>query len=381
MMFSSIVGQPRATEALRQGLAAEKLYPSLIFHGPAGIGKLTTALELARAALCPSPEDSPCGRCSVCRRIDPVAHLHPDVRVVFPERLSDFRKGGEATERASPPRGRAPEEHSAAIDLQERQAVVMKNSSWTVLIDRVRQCIAALHRRPAEGKRSLLIIDQAHRMGNEAANAILKILEEPPPHAVIVLLTASLHALLPTIRSRCQAIQFQLVPATEIATLLVSRYAIDRDEARLRAALSGGRIGEAIDLDVAAFRARRETMLEILAELWQHADPGLAVARAEVIAKRGDETQADLEILMTLLRDLMILEASGGEATALINADIVPQLETLRARASAVSPRCVDNLDAVVSGIRQRGNRQLLIEDFLLDLLPGATVRPPSHSL
>ena len=200
----TILGQPRATSALQRALEAGQIFPSLVFHGPAGAGKLATALLLGRALLCRAPVERPCGECRSCRRIGERALVHPDVRLVLPEKKSDF-------ERADADAG-----GQAGIAPQELQAEAIANPVWSVLIDRVRQGITFLQHRPSESERSILIVDQAQRMETAAANALLKTLEEPPAHAVLILITPSWHALLPTIRSRCQPVPFQLVPRTAI---------------------------------------------------------------------------------------------------------------------------------------------------------------------
>ena len=194
-----IVGQPRATSVLQRALEADRLFPSLVFHGPPGVGKLSTALLLCRALLCGATHQRPCGACHSCRRIGENTLVHPDVRLALPEKKSDFDRP-------------APDDAAAAgMDPQEAQAEAVDNPVWSVLIDRVRQGIGFLQRRPSESRHSILIVDQAHRMEAAAANALLKTLEEPLPHAVLILITPSWHALLPTIRSRCRGVPFQLV--------------------------------------------------------------------------------------------------------------------------------------------------------------------------
>ncbi|MFQ5877063.1 MAG: ATP-binding protein [Acidobacteriota bacterium] len=374
--LEEIIGQARATSSLARALAEGRLFPSLIFHGPAGVGKLATAVALSRILLCTAPSDRPCRRCSACRRVDERALLHPSLQVVFPERLKDFER-----EEDRHPEG------AAGIDLQERQAEAAAHPAWSVLIGRIRRAIALLQRHPGEGGRSILIVDQAHRMPAEPANALLKTLEEPPPHAVVILSTLSYHALLPTIRSRCQAVPFQLVPRSLIASCLVSRRAATPGEADLRAGLSGGRIGVALDLDLEEHRRRREAILKGLEAVLERGDPGIAVARAEAIVRRGDDLEADLGLLMTLVRDLMILGAAGGGSAdrprprtggepapdpeaRLIHRDLAARLGRLAARAPGLGPGAVRDLDAILEAIRRRGNRQLLLENFLLSLLP-----------
>src|SRR5256885_2101414 len=187
------------------------------------------ALLVCGTLLCRADEGRPWGACRSCRRIAEAALVHPGVRLVLPEKKSDFDRPARE------------EETAAGIDPQAAQAEALRNPAWSVLIDRVRQGIGFLQRRPAEGRQSILIVDQAHRMEAASANALLKTLEEPPPHAILILVTPSWHALLPTIRSRCQAVPFQLVPRTRIVSYLVERRELGAEESVLRAGLSGGR--------------------------------------------------------------------------------------------------------------------------------------------
>ncbi len=362
--FAGIVGQARATGALLRALESGRLSPSLIFHGPPGVGKLSTALALCRGLLCRSEAGPPCGACPSCLRIDEHALRHPDVRVAFPETLSDFEKGD-----------RSPEA-SSGIDLQERQEEVIANPAWTLLIDRIRQGIGFLQKHPSEGARSVWIVDQAHRLPAEAGNALLKTLEEPPPHAVLLLITTSYHALLPTLRSRARAIPFQLVARADIASFLQSRQGVGEEEAALRAGLSGGRIGTAIALNLAAYRERREPILRALDALVRRGDPGIAVARAEEIVRGGDAVDADLEILLSLLRDLMVGGALPAGRARYIHVDLAERLETLSRLMAARGPDAVRDLEDALDIIRKKGNRQLAIEHALIGLVPPSS--PPA---
>ncbi|HEV8700200.1 MAG TPA: hypothetical protein VGV60_02900 [Candidatus Polarisedimenticolia bacterium] len=359
-----VVGQARAASALQHALEAGPLFPSLVFHGPGGVGKLTAALLLARALLCEAPGERPCGACRSCRHIGDHSLVHADVRLALPEKKSDFDRESSGAD------------ESSGVDPQELQAEAIRNPVWSVLIDRLRQGIAFLQRRPSESRHRILIVDQAHRMEAAAGNALLKTLEEPPAHALIILLTSSWHALLPTIRSRCQAVPFQLVPRTVIVNYLVERRELQAEEAVLRAGLSGGRIGAALDLDLEGFRARRDALLAILDELAGRGDPGLAVARAEAIVQAGESVEADLDILMSLLRDLMILGVSPADEARLIHVDIAPRLRDLAARLAGRAGAALGDLEATIDSIQKKGNRQLLVENFLIGLLPESA-RPP----
>ena len=355
MHLRGVIGQPRAVEALERASASGRFHPSLIFHGPPGVGKLTAALALARAFLC-TVDDPPCGACHACRRIDPRSQRHPDLFVAFPERLDDYRKGETA-------------EGVSGIDLQEKQETAAASAALSLLVDRLREAIAFVHRRPVEGGRSILVIDQAHRLSAEGANALLKTIEEPPEHAVIVLLATSLHALLPTIRSRCQAVPFQSLSPGAVASWLVSERGLPEAEARLRAALSGGRIGTAMELDLEAFRERRDRLLAALESFLRPPDPGRALARAEEIAK-GESPEQDLEILTSLLRDRMIVSQGSGQAAGLIHGDVARRLRNLPLQGGRDGTEALLALESTLEGLRRRGNRQLLIENAFLGFLP-----------
>jgi len=365
--FTDIVGQPRATGALDRALRSRRLFPSLLFHGPEGIGKLATAIALARAIACTAAEDRPCRACRSCRQIDDAALRHPGVRVVFPEsrKAYDDEAQGKADVEGLP-------------DLQGRQAEARDHAGWQILIDRVRDTIAFLQRAPGVGDRSIVVIDQAHRMEAPAANALLKILEEPPSHAVIILTTPSTHALLPTLRSRCQAVPFRLVSATEITNYLVERRGFGPEEAVLRAGQAAGRIGTALAIDLEEFRRRRETIVTVLEDLLLRGDAGVAVARAETLVKGGGSVERDLDLLMTLVRDLVLLEAAGDgpPAPRLTHVDLTPRLTGLAGRLGDRGPDVVASVESVRQGIRHHGNRQLLVENLFLDLLPMAAPRP-----
>jgi DNA polymerase-3 subunit delta' len=343
--------------ALSTALASGRFHPSLIFQGPAGTGKLTTALALARAFSCPEP-DPPCLRCAACRRIDAASLRHPDVRVVFPERAEDFRKGETA-------------EGVAGLDVQERQATAERNRGWTILIDRIREGIAFVQRRPTEGRRAILIVDQADRLGNEAANALLKTMEEPPEHALVILLATAAHALLGTLRSRSRIVTFRPLSVEAVAAWLQEERGLPAAEARERATLSGGRIGTALAVDLENYRERREAMLLLLEGILRPPDPGRALQRAEEIAKNGETAELDLEILSSLLRDRMLLDGAGGDARALVHGDVARRLGSLPLATGRDGTAAVLALERALDGMKRRGaNRQLLLENAFLDLVP-----------
>jgi len=213
------IGHDRALHYLSEGLRTDRLSPSLLFVGPDGVGKRSTALELAKCYACENPKagkDLPrCGACAACRRIEDGNHL--DVFVL---------------NRAS----------QAAV-LNEK--VEAQNA---VKIEAVRHVDKFLRLRPAESQRRIAIIDDAQKMTNESANALLKILEEPPPQAMLILCAVDEHALPSTIRSRCAVLYFRPVAEGTLAAWLEKTFAMEAERAAEVADRSGGSFARAIEL-------------------------------------------------------------------------------------------------------------------------------------
>jgi DNA polymerase-3 subunit delta' len=208
---ASVVGQDRAVAALTAALRTDRLAHGLLFVGPDGVGREKTARSLARGLLCEqrgtSAEVLPfgCGACRACRRVD--SGSHPDLHVVMSEAEGVARGLAQPDGKARP--------------------------SAEIKIDAVRELGQRLLQRPYEGKSSVAIIVDAHRMNEKAQNALLKVLEEPAPTTVLLLLVPGVRAVLPTIASRCLRLMFS--PLDEAALLAILRQ-LQVPDAEVRAA-------------------------------------------------------------------------------------------------------------------------------------------------
>jgi DNA polymerase III delta' subunit len=234
-----VIGQPRACSQLQALLTASRL-PSLLFSGPAGVGKRTTALQLARAANCDAGTDGPCGECRSCRTI---ARLnHPDVRVIFPIKLK--------RERDAEDEGEAEDAINTVLELSPGYALgksqPVSNPQLNISIRLVRWLRREMARPPFTARRRFFIILNAHQMAPPAANALLKILEEPQAATTIILTTDRPNTLLPTVRSRCRLVKFANIPAAELAGWLVNQRNVEPDTARLAATMAEGSLGRAL---------------------------------------------------------------------------------------------------------------------------------------
>lgn len=359
--FGNLLGHARTLLALSRALDEDRLSPALLLHGPAGVGKLTAALELARELLCLSGSGPACGRCDSCRRVSASALLHPDVGLLFPQKKED---ASEKVEDDTP---------GGALDLQAIQEETRKNPTWRILAEPARERLSRLFLSPSGGKRRLLLVLAAERLNEEAGNALLKVLEEPPRSATLLLLCENPAVLLPTLRSRCQAYRFGSLSRKDLALFLDRDPALPRDQAALIASLSGGRIGRARSLaqDVEDYRGRRAHLARILSRAREQGSAAAALAAAAGVLSLKADLQEELSILADFLRDGM-LSGCGCNPGLLTDpapaTGEAPALFTPR-QAAALLVR----LEKAREDLRRFVNRQVAVESLFLDL-----VNPPT---
>src|SRR5438874_3233830 len=207
MPFPSVIGHDRVKALLAQALASGRLPPALLLTGPEGVGKRTLAVEVARGLLCDKGPGEPCGECRTCTRT--ARAIHPDFMIVVPETATGFL------------------------------------ARETIKIEHIRDAMREIAGLPFEARARLVVIDEAHTMTEQAMNALLKSLEEPPATSHLVLVTASPQALLPTIRSRCQTLRLGPLPSALLEGHLRERLGLSPADARVRAVLSGASRGHA----------------------------------------------------------------------------------------------------------------------------------------
>jgi DNA polymerase-3 subunit delta' len=287
MPFAAITGHRPLLELLARAVARGTLPPSLIFSGPAGVGKRQAAIALAQALNCAEFAGiDACGRCGSCARI--ARGVHADVLIVEP------------------------------------------GDTGTIKLDQVRDAIDRTAYRPFEGRRRLVLIDDADRLNAEAQNALLKTLEEPPPASVFVLVTERPDVLLPTVRSRCQRLRFGPLPPADVAAVLIRDHHMTPADAHAAAAAAGGSIGRAIDGSAADASDARDAAASLLKGAAGSTDPRRRLDGAKSLVGTGDrdELSRRLLALASLLRDMGLLLARADERT-LANADLRPHLQSL----------------------------------------------------
>ncbi|NDD63996.1 MAG: hypothetical protein EBZ36_08470, partial [Acidobacteria bacterium] len=230
--------------------------------------------------------------------------------------------------------------------------------------------------RPREGRQRFFLIDEADRLREEAANSILKTLEEPPSTSTIILITSRPDSLLPTIRSRAQRLNFNPLTVPEMSALLATRQQRPVEENALIARLSGGSPGRALLIDLSVYRQERRILIELLELLAGRDQRHRILKAAEYIAKKErGEFEESLVTIEALLRDLVLL-AAGSDPDRIANTDVADQLKDLARRvgverllswAQSFSTLRLQQLVNV--------NRQLATEALLLSLQLSSSPR------
>lgn len=303
-MFNKLVGNNDIKTIFQRLLRSQRLPNSLLLTGKNGIGKKLFALELAKAFVCHTPKDSEaCDNCPACLRADkfniPInADKNDEFKKIF---FSEHPDIGIVT--------------------------AHKNS---IFIDAIRTIENESNFRPYEAKARFFIIDNADKMGDGAANALLKTLEEPSATSHIFLITSRPNSLLQTIRSRCQTVRFAPIAEIDIENHLLQTKKFAPDDAKLLSKLADGRIGRALNLDLGKFREQRETMLKALESLITAHNHAPLLRTAEVMndAKNKDFYNEYLSILQTLIHDVWTL-CFADNVERIVNVDVGSQLKKL----------------------------------------------------
>lgn len=306
-MFDRLIGNSHIKEILRRMLAARRVPNSLLFVGADGIGKRAFAMETAKAFACQNPHagGEACDACGACRRADKITLPKADER----------------------------DEHKKVIFTDHADIGVVLPYGKNILVEAIRDLEAQANFRPFEARARVFLIDEADKMNDAAANALLKTLEEPPATTHIFLVAARPSALLPTIRSRCQTLRFAPVETKQIEGFLESKKQISVADAELLSRLSRGSVGHALNLDLEKFRERRAAMLKVLNALLQTRDRAALLKAAEEMndAKNKEHYAEFLDILQALLHDTWTLCLGKTE---IVNADLRAPLAALAENAA-----------------------------------------------
>jgi DNA polymerase-3 subunit delta' len=372
--FDRVRGQNRAIGLLRDAVRRDRVAQAYLFHGPWGVGKTTSAMALAAALNCEAdPAARPCGRCLPCRKT--ASFNHPDVRVVIPLYPAALWK--EEAERGTP---EEPGESALCRLYGQWAADPHHVFRWpkppSIATEWILEIKRETSRKTFEGRTQVTVLSGVETMGVEAANRILKMLEEPNPSTVFVLTTSRLNQVLPTIRSRCQRVAFGEVPSDEIVSILVDHFAASRADAEQLAAIAGGSPARAISLlgeDVLETRAWALDLarLDRDALISKLATDVLAESRAW----NAPRVRQVAEVLMTWYRDVLAI-MHGLPETRLINRDRMDALteDARRLDVAAVRDR-VSALEELVQAVEHQVTPSAALFAALVDVRAGAAGR------
>lgn len=350
MSWQEIEGHDEIAERFRTALRRGRLASTFLFIGPAGIGKRTFAVHLAKTLLCEqnaAEELNPCGVCPACQQVD--AKTHPDLEIV----------------------GKPKERNFIPIEtfIGDREHRMRKGLCHNIGL------------KPFRGGRKIAIIDDADWLNQEGANCLLKTLEEPPPKSVIILIGTSEQKQLPTIRSRSQIIRFLALPTETVAQLLM-RHALvkSQDHADNLAALSGGSIQRALDMaDEELNEFRQMILLELSSREWDAFELTKAVsAYVDSAGKDAPPRRARLTTLLGMVAEFyrqLMRSLSGAE----IEGDDVMQ-RAVHAAAGAwpgdaeTAAACLEQCVNAEGYVQANANLATLVE-WWLDALATSALR------
>ena len=311
-MLDQLTGNERVKRLLKRILEARRVPGAMLFTGEDGIGKKLFALEIARALNCHSPLGAEgCGQCPSCVR----------------------------TGKFNYPQSSDPDDWEEIIWTDHADVGMVVAPKRVLKVKQMRLIEREANYRPYEGKARVFLVEDAEKLNDPSANALLKVLEEPPHTSHIVLLTSRPDMLLPTIRSRCQMIRFSPLTAEEIETHLVRNKIASANEARIRARVARGSLGRALAYDLDAFNEQRKAMLRVLQALSVSEDRIQLLRSAEELndAKYKDEYESRLDVLETLIRDAWMLSLRTAEESV-VNEDLLAQLKKVSAALDSRRP-------------------------------------------
>ena len=325
--FDDIIGHKLPIRLLQTFLHNATLPHALIFSGIAGIGKRTVAKAVAMALNCKKSAHgtNPCGHCQSCRQI--IADSHPDV-------------------------------------------IMIASQGNYLRIDQIRKLLNTLALKPFTAEHRVVIISDSQAMNKEAANALLKVLEEPPSNTILILTTLQTSDLLPTIVSRCRNIRFNPLTSDDIVALLVETEGVDERFINTAAALSVGSFTKAKRLSTSHWREQRNWLLRS-AGLVHSANTGqrsmaLALTFAAQLSQKKEQITELLELLKTWIRDLSIWPY---RPQSVINSDYDEELALTRSNMDDEQLLCLWNaVEKAEKNIAAKANMRLTLDVMALSM-------------
>jgi len=278
MPLKDVRGQERAVDILKSSVAQNRVAHAYLFLGPEGVGKLKTALEFSKFLNCRDNQEDCCGSCPSCIKIE--KQIHPDIFVITKE-----------------------------------------ESKAQLSIKKIRQLQRRLSLKAFEAEYKVAIIADAEDMTEEAANSLLKMLEEPGADTVFILIASSEKRLADTIVSRCQIIRFRPLTKDEVTEILTKDFSIDKDEAKFLSTVSNANVEKAL------FLKERDAIVwkNDIIDRFLLSDALLKKDRSSIMTDKREQQLEAMDVLLGFYRDLLIFKITS-ESSLVINIDRIDKI-------------------------------------------------------
>jgi DNA polymerase-3 subunit delta' len=363
MSWDSIIGQRRSKALLKAALSSNRVPHAWLFTGAEGVGKDAAAIEVAKVLRCEAPLDNGSTACGVCRAcISTAALQNANVRFVFA-----LPSGKGEDSRSDSPMLKLSDSEITLI--KEQVALKATNPYHNITIPRASQIKISSIREvkrdisfvATEAGWRIVIVSEAQLMGEEAANAFLKTLEEPSPRTLLILTSSQRERLLPTILSRCQEIRFDLLTDEEIAAALVAREGASKTTASLLAKLAEGSYSRAVELLSGDLNQLRVDVVSYLRTALRRSPVAL---HAEIERLTGGSDRVQIERMLTLLalwlRDVLAFRMTGS-GRFVVNQDQLKDIESFDTRfALAPLESMISSVEGSIRAIRSNAQIPLV---------------------
>lgn len=364
-----LIGQEAVFERIERALLENRLGHAYLLLGLWGSGRTRTALALAQMLLClesPAPgAPIPCGLCSGCRKTARI--IHPDLHLIPPAVKDDAED---------------PDRMARLLEVYAggRYHLLGSMGAASIGIDRLRRLKEEASKALVEGKRRIIILSSAERMTEQAAQSVLKLVEEPPPETVLILTAEDPAQLLPTLVSRCQRMHVRPLSRDVVASLLTDDVGLGPAEAKVLASLSGGSLGRALELKQSDALELRDSVIRVFA--FPAPGSGERVSPQEVERRvrsleriwTAESARRAGHLLLVWLRDLLVLHC-GLEADSIANIDHAEDSRRLAARLSVEEiGRRICLVEEMVQAVDQYVNPVLALHATLTRIATGRSV-------
>lgn len=321
MYYRDIVGQFEIKKMLIDSIKNEKISHCYIFDGPKGIGKYQLSLVFAQSLFCDNLSDEPCNVCLHCKKVN--SFNHADIHII------------------------------------NKQEEKIKKEDIDDLVN-------SIYLKPYESNKKVYIINNAENITVQAANALLKTLEEPPKDSIIILISNNINYMLPTILSRCQIIKFKSINFEQIKEYLIKEYSIDEEKSHISSFYSKGILNKAVNIALGNdnILEKRKEVINILDKIIA-SDSSIIYDLESYFDKERDNIDSIIEIMMVWVRDVLFFK--NNTSNLIINKDMEHILSD-HSRLLCEDNNLIEYLQWVSESIKNNVNYKLIIDKMILEI-------------